>query len=282
MQDIIVVIILIVLAFIGVVLVGRKSSQRRAKLLDEIDSIEPKQENNDAFSSLFSQELQQQQRDNEHFEIDADPQITLSENSLASAQENEPSINITLDDDDVNVQEETTPIVTVISEPEELINDVSPPINTNEIEAEMVIAFTVMSRDNTLFSGRSIKIALESLDLHFGDMQLYHRTLPGLGKQTLFSVANVLEPGTLNPESCATMNTPGLLIFSRLPRVTNGLSLFDELLDTAKKMTDKLGGVLSDESRQPISQSSIEAMRGRILTFNLQIQAEQTNHHNEY
>ena len=61
------------------------------------------------------------------------------------------------------------------------------------------------------------------------------------------------------------MKTPGLLIFARLPGPVNGLALFDDLLDAAQKMTDKLDGTLCDESRQALSQSSIESMRSRIL-----------------
>ena len=43
-----------------------------------------------------------------------------------------------------------------------------------------------------------------------------------------FSVANIIEPGTFNPQDDATMNTPGVLMFAKLPGPVNGLTLFDD------------------------------------------------------
>lgn len=281
MQDIVVIITLVTLAFVGVALIGRKNSKNRTRLLEEIDSIEePAIGESNEFSTLLSKELSQQQQDNEHFEIDADPQITLTDKITSSIQAEQPLINITIEDD----IDDFSPDKLKSIEPDSIKNEALAPAKENTLDAEweMVIAFTVMAREGEILSGRSIKATLDSLDLHFGEMQIYHRSLPGLNKQTLFSVANILAPGTLKPESFATMKTPGLLIFSHLPGPINGLAVFDELLDTAQKMTDKLDGVLSDESRDPISKTSIEAMRSRILDFNLRIQVNESNAHNDY
>lgn len=282
MLDIAVVIILIIVAFAGVAWYGNRSSQQRTKLLEEINDIEPELGDGDQFGALFDQELQQQSIDNDHFEIDAEPKITLSESvqPVATAQTKETHISVTIDDD---LDETEQVIEQNTAEPQEDIElDDMPEEPTAINEWDMVISFTVMARDEQFFSGKSIKATLESLDLHFGDLQIFHRTLPGLRKQTLFSVANILDPGTLNPDSFATMQTPGLLVFARLPGPVNGLTLFDDLLDVAQKMTDKLDGTLCDESRQVLSQSAIEAMRNRILNLNLQLQAEQSNYNNDY
>ena len=156
------------------------------------------------FGALFEQELNQQSLDNNHFEIDAEPQISISEaaQQKAPARREEPRINITIDDEinetlqDDDAEEsslETNSVNTSSDEP-----DVSKPVIN---EWDMVISFTVMARDGGVFSGKSVKATLESLDLHFGDLQIYHRSLGGLNSQTLFSVANILDPGTLNPDS---------------------------------------------------------------------------------
>ncbi|NOQ94392.1 MAG: cell division protein ZipA [Methylophaga sp.] len=282
MLDIAVIIILVIVAFAGVAWYGNRSSQQRTKLLEEIDDIEPELGDSDKFGALFDQELQHQSIENDHFEIDAEPKITLSESvkSIATAPAKETQINITLDDD---LDDAEQAIEQQAAEPQEDIELDDVPEEPAVINGwDMVISFTVMARDDQLFSGKSIKSTLESLDLHFGDLQIFHRTLPGLRKQTLFSVANILDPGTLNPDGFATMRTPGLLVFARLPGPVNGLTLFDDLLDVAQKMTDKLDGTLCDESREVLSQSAIEDMRNRILNLNLQLQAEQSNYNNDY
>jgi len=270
------------MAFVGVAWYANRSSKQRTKLLEEINNIEPESDNSEKFGSVFQQELDQQVLDNEHFELDSEPKISLSDSAQAElAPQSVNQINITIDDE-IDEPPQT---------PEELINntdaevEVASPEQAIQTEIindwDMVIAFTVVARDGATFSGKSIKTTLESLDLHFGDLQIFHRSLPGLRKQTLFSVANILDPGTLNPDSFATMQTPGLLVFARLPGPVNGLTLFDDLLDVAQKMTDKLNGTLCDESRQPLSQSAIEAMRSRILNLNIQLQKEQSTYNHD-
>jgi len=284
--ELLVITFIIIIGFVGVAWYARKSSQQRTKLLQEINNIEPEMGDSEKFKALFEQEIEQQTVDNNHFEIDADPVITFSaeaEPQLLSEPKPEvkpeekpqPLIDITDDDDDIRLslnQQEPTPVQ--FDEPPiaEINNTVESAIIENEWD--MVIAFTIMARENEVFTGRSIKATLESLDLHFGDLQLYHRNVPGLRKQTLFSVANIVDPGTLNPSDFATMTTPGLLVFSRLPGPLNGLTLLDELLILAQKMTDKLDGVLSDESREPVNQSTLEAMRSRILHMNMKLESE--------
>lgn len=285
MLEFAVITILIIATFVGVAWYARQSSQQRTKLLEEIDTIEPELGDSDKFSALFEQEVQQQQIDNEAFELDAEPRITLSEDAVPEVlpQVEAERIDITIDD------EENSDEATLVEQESKLLEDEEQSVadsddsSTQQIvnDWDMVIAFTVMAREGKTFSGRSIKATLESLDLHFGDLQIYHRALPGVQSQTLFSVANILDPGTLNPDSFATMTTPGLLIFTRLPGPINGLTLFDDLLDAAQKMTDKLDGVLCDESRQAINQTTTEAMRSRILSLNLQLQTEQNNYNND-
>jgi len=278
-----VITILIIATFVGVAWYANTSRLQRTKLLEEIDNIEPEQEDSEKFGSVFKHELEQQSMDNEHFELDSEPRISLSEDAEAqlSPQTAKSQINITIDDDiDSSVSDVEGPSHQADVELE--VEETETPNQTDLInDWDMVIAFTVIARDGGTFSGKSVKATLESLDLHFGDLQIFHRSLPGHRKQTLFSVANILDPGTLNPDSFATMQTPGLLVFARLPGPVNGLTLFDDLLDVAQKMTDKLDGTLCDESRQAISQSAIEDMRSRILNLNLQLQTEQNNYNND-
>ncbi|MDO8825300.1 cell division protein ZipA C-terminal FtsZ-binding domain-containing protein [Methylophaga sp.] len=138
---------------------------------------------------------------------------------------------------------------------------------------EMVVALTIMAPESQMFTGRAIKSALDQQEMHFGDMQIYHRYTVNNRRQTLFSVANILDPGTLLPDQMIAMKTPGLLMFARLPGPVNGLTVFDSMLDTAHQLTAYLGGILCDEKREPITDKHLEATRNRIFELNLSLQA---------
>lgn len=152
----------------------------------------------------------------------------------------------------------------------------------NKADWDMVIAFTIMANEGKAFVGRAVKAALDQNDLHFGEMQIYHKYAAGSSKKTLFSVANILDPGTLLPDKFVSMTTPGLLIFARLPAPVSGLALFDELLETARSINDQLGGILCDETRQPITDEMLETMRSRILDYQMSVQTESNQFSNDY
>tara|TARA_R100001591_G_scaffold19480_7_gene26462 strand:- start:38802 stop:39548 length:747 start_codon:yes stop_codon:yes gene_type:complete len=138
---------------------------------------------------------------------------------------------------------------------------------------EMVVALTIMAPESQMFTGRAIKSALDQQEMHFGDMQIYHRYTVNNRRQTLFSVANILDPGTLLPDQLISIKTPGLLVFARLPGPVNGLTVFDSMLDAAQQLTAYLGGILCDEKREPITDKHLEAIRNRIFELNLSLQA---------
>jgi len=251
--EITVIIIVLFAMFAAVAWYAHSRSQKMAKLLDLDDDSDEEIYEGESFDALYEQELKQQ--DNTQADTDT---VSLS----ASARQAAP------------VRQEPPVITSNETQPQSSPEDEMKMEMAQEHDWDMVISFTIMAMEGEQFAGKAVKTTLDNLDLHFGDMQIYHRYTPNLQKQTLFSVANILDPGTLLPDDMATMTTPGLLIFARLPGPTNGLTLFDDLLDTAQKLAATLGGVLSDEKREPISESTLEDMRSRIFSLNLSLQTE--------
>jgi cell division protein ZipA len=151
------------------------------------------------------------------------------------------------------------------TQPSILIDEDEPAANTEqqqqaepEVEDE-VIAFTVMAQQDRTFSGRMLRSVFNEFDLHFGDMRLFHRY--DEAKQTVFSVANILAPGTLIPEEMVSMKTPGVLLFARLPDTEQRSAVFNALLQCAQGVSFALHGVLCDEQRKPLSDADIDALR---------------------
>jgi cell division protein ZipA len=256
--EIFVITIALFVAFIAVAWFAHIRTKKASSLLDlDGESTNDSANENysgESFDALYEQELKQGQPQHSR-DIHSEPTISLSAAAQTANTTAEPIFNTTA----------TEPS----TQQTEMKLNASP-----EQDWEMVISFTIMAMPGEQFSGRAVKSTLDTLDMHFGEMQLFHRYTAGMQKQSLFSVANIIDPGTLLPDSLTTMSTPGLLIFAQLPGPTNGLALFDDLLDTAQKMAATLGGVLSDEKREPVDDSTLEEMRSRILSLNLRLQAE--------
>lgn len=270
MSEIIILIIVILIAFAAASWYAHHKSQQRANEFErELDlHNDEDDEFKERFDALFEQELHEKT-----------PSSTSSFSETESSE-----IDIDLFDDPLALTEEDD----VVSEPPVQTKEQEKPVKKPKPEPapaqdwDMVIAFTIMAESGTMFSGKAVKAALETQDLHFGDMQIYHRFTQGSRKQSLFSVANIIDPGTLLPDKFVSMSTPGLLIFARLPAPVNGLALFDDLLDTAKNMTQSLGGILCDETRQAVSEDAVEAMRTKIFEYQMSVQAESDHLSNDY
>ncbi|MDO7596106.1 MAG: cell division protein ZipA [Pseudomonadota bacterium] len=305
MFEIVIFILVLLAAFIGVAWYARRSSQQRAMDLD-LDHLEPEINLDNDFNDYFEHELQQQSIG----DIDSEPSVSLSTAAEKIESELEPIINLeektaepqvstkkvqsTIDfviDDDIEPIDETmaSPAdqqAVKSSSPRDNVERIRPtaveakPKSPRKDRDDLVIALTIMAPENERFSGRAVKAALESSNLHFGDLQVYHRFTAGARRQSIFSVANILDPGTLLPDKFISLTTPGLLIFARLPGPVNGLAMFDDLLETAQSLTEKLGGTLSDDTREPISESRLEAMRSRIFNLNFAIHNENHDYSN--
>jgi cell division protein ZipA len=262
--EIIVLTLIIIAAFVAASWYAHNRSQARARAFeDELNQNKtPDEADFEArFDALFEQELAQ-----------------TSGGTEASSEQ----VQADLFEEAVDKPNSEPELAPMSAEPEQIIPEADEETLSAVQDWDMVVAFTIMAQEDNWFSGNQIQSAFEQHDLHFGDMHIFHKYTAGSRKQTLFSVANILDPGTLAPDELASLSTPGLLIFTRLPGPINGLTLFDDLMDVANSLTLTLGGILCDEKREPVDESNLERMRTQILEYQLAEQAENEQHTHDY
>jgi cell division protein ZipA len=145
----------------------------------------------------------------------------------------------------------------------------APPPKKEERKSEMIIVLYVVAQRESGFTGADLLTALEDLGLKHGNMNIFHHY--GIGdikvQQPVFSLANMVEPGTFNPQQMLEFSTPGLALFMRLPGPFGGRVGFELMLNNAKKIADWLGGTLEDERHTPLTANTISALRARIANF---------------
>jgi len=65
-------------------------------------------------------------------------------------------------------------------------------------------------------------------------------------------------------ESLRRMTTPGVVFVLDVPRVSDPVRAFDQMRMAAKRMTKTLEGVLVDDNRRPITDTSLAAIRAQV------------------
>lgn len=151
----------------------------------------------------------------------------------------------------------------------------APPEEEDEDEDELIVALTVMAHGGRQLAGAAVLEALEAAGLQHGLMDIYHLRPAGHAEgRPICSVANVVEPGVLDPDDMDTLETPGLLLFMRLPGPVDGREAFEKTLQTGRTLAERLGAELCDERRSVLTVQSISLIKERIEAWRLKRQME--------
>ena len=154
------------------------------------------------------------------------------------------------------------------------------PAASRQKPAEMnkLVVLYVLAPGGVPFRGDSLIKALESSGLRYGDMKIFHRMVPvGPREESVYSVVNMVEPGTLNPAEVSGLNTPGIAFFLQLSGHVDGVKAYDDMVETAKAVAAVLDGEICDETRSVLSRQSIGHQREKIIEYQLRRRVAQ-NH----
>lgn len=134
-----------------------------------------------------------------------------------------------------------------------------------QVAVERIVTLFVVAREGAGFQGADLIVAAEKAGLEFGDMGIYHRLLDGkreLGP--VFSVANMLKPGSFDLGRLDSLHTPGLSFFMTLPAPLSALDAWEAMLPTAQRMAELLGGQVLDEERNALGRQRIAHIRDEL------------------
>lgn len=137
-------------------------------------------------------------------------------------------------------------------------------------EEEKILVLHVQAPEGEVFLGVDLEAALEELGMHFGDMDIYHLKLSdGQREHTLFSLANMVKPGTFDPEQMHAFTTPGVSLFLRLPGPCNPVESFEAMLTCADRLAEHLGGQVLDASRSTLTPQGRQHTREEVRQWAL-------------
>ncbi len=135
-----------------------------------------------------------------------------------------------------------------------------------------IIQLNIVPHEN-LFYGDDVMSMAHEVGLEPGDMDIFHRFEVDAEQQhALYSMANMVEPGTFPMDDMDNFSTPGLTLFSQLPGPKDGLSIFADMLHAAEQLANKLGGELRDGAHSALTKQTIGHMREEIQEHHRQVQ----------
>jgi len=156
----------------------------------------------------------------------------------------------------------------------------SPSSNENEVIKEEVIAeeelepkpavndvvalYLVAQRGSEL-KGEQILSSTFATQLEYGQMNIFHRK--DSNEKIIFSLSNMMEPGSFDIDHMHEMTTRGVSLFIQLSLCDDPVKALDDMLICAHSLGSMLNAQLCDQNRQLLNETYTKALREKAKGF---------------
>ncbi len=135
-------------------------------------------------------------------------------------------------------------------------------------QPERIVSLYVVARDGFALHGPEIVVAAEKAGMVHGDLGIFHRVEERHADAgPVFSMANMVRPGSFDLAEIDQFSTPGVVLFMTLPGPLSALDAWDILLPAAQRVAELLGAQLLDDQRTPIGRQRIAALRDELRAW---------------
>ena len=129
------------------------------------------------------------------------------------------------------------------------------------VDVDVLIGLNVVARGEESLPMRHVRQEAEMAGMALapdGTYQLQDRR-----GEILFSLCNH-ESTPFSPESLDSFSTRGVTLLFDVPRVPDGLKIFDNMVALGRKLAHEVGGLLVDDNLRPLTDTGIERIRQQL------------------
>jgi cell division protein ZipA len=187
--------------------------------------------------------------------IDISGALATINTYLKQAREPAVSVDVQIKKEKVELDNKSTPVESADSHKNKTVDHLAK-------DQEIIIIY-ITAKSPSYFKGDEILQILESSNMQFGTMDIFHHFGPDkkYSSRALFSLANIHEPGTFNLEKINEFTTDGLAMFMSLPAEIGGDIAIEIMLDTAQNISYLLDGELKGANRKILTLDDINKLR---------------------
>jgi cell division protein ZipA len=154
--------------------------------------------------------------------------------------------------------------------------------NTKTVDPTDVIILNIMARPQHHFAGDAIVKAALLCGLRYGENNIFHFYEPSSVSRkdkSIFSLVNVVKPGTFDMNNMQNFTSPGLCLFMGVPGPDNIEASFQKMLLVAHKLANQLDTDLYDELHNPLTQKRLKQIHERVVQLHqAQMEAQGSDH----
>ncbi len=134
-------------------------------------------------------------------------------------------------------------------------------ITTNAVND--IVVLYILPKPDRFLAGSQVNSSAQAMGLVFGEMNIFHYMDKS---RSVFSLANMLEPGSFDAKTIHELKTSGLTVFMQM-QAGDPLDDLTEMLQRSYQLAGLLDARLCNHKREPLTEQHAEIYRTRVSEF---------------
>ena len=123
-----------------------------------------------------------------------------------------------------------------------------------------IVVLYILAKPNKQLAGSQVNSSAQAMGLSFGEMNIFHYRKDG---RNVFSLANMLEPGSFDANTIHDIKTTGLTVFMQI-QGDDPLDDLTEMLQRSYQLAGLLDARLCNHRREPLTEQDAENYRTQV------------------